>query len=229
MKKNIVVEVPITSRKFINLPAPCTYCGKQIVEPDTKEWKHTEFYNLKHWAPGRKFGDMQLWDITKNGTVQKGSVTVCAPYCVQHIEGVRIFTTIKIISIVGMLVAAIIPIVLILSGLDESWNLIYRLIMIGFFLLLGAGTGMLVAWVINSLIAIINPKVRDYPKFWSGHWGLSIDQVRLDSGEHGIGPVRYFLRLGFLNIESAQRFLATYPDTKVIKGEKLIPINSSAE
>lgn len=224
MKKNVVIEVPITSRKHINLPAPCTYCGKQVAEGGTKEWK--EFYKLMHWGASRKLGVMQLWE-TKNadGVAKKGNVTVHAPYCEEHLEGIRLFGTIKAVSIIGLSIAGLIWGVYI-SGADESNTFLLRLFLIGVFLVMGGSLGLMLAWGINKLLALFNPAYRDFPAIDSGHWGLSVEDTRVDGGEHGVGPVGYSLRLGFFNVESAQRFLAAYPDARVIKGEKLLPTDS---
>lgn len=224
MKKNIVVELPLLRRReTINLAAPCTYCGKQLAAPDAHEWKHKLTYSLKCWGRGQKLGNMQLWDLEINGKVQKANVTVRAPYCDQHAEGVGLFTTIQIISVAVMLVSAVIALTLIYAGPKESmWDEIKDLLVIGGMLFFGFSIGKFVGWGINALIALIKPEFRDYPKTGLGHWGLYTGPVRIDSGKFGVGPVRYFLSLGFLSIESAQRFLAAYPTAKVIKGAKLI-------
>lgn len=221
MKKNVVIEVPITSRKHINLPAPCTYCGKQAAEAGTKEWKI--FYKLMHWGAGRKFGVIQLWETTDaNGVAKKGNVTVHAPYCQEHLEGIRLFGTIKAISIIVLAVAGIVLGVW-SSGLEADNSFLLRLLMIGVFLFLGASLGFMLAWGINTLLALLKPEFSDFPTLGVGHWGLSVEDPKVDGGEHGVGPVSYSLRLGFLSPESAQRFLAAYPDARVIKGEKPIP------
>jgi len=224
MKKNFVVEVPLSAgHNTINLAAPCTYCGEQVVAPGAQPWEHKETYTLKHWAHGQKSGTMQLWDLKIDGEVRKGNVTVCAPYCAQHTEGVELFTTVRIISVLVMLVAAVIALVLLYAGPDQSmWDEIGDLFVIGGLPFVGFWSGLLVAWAINTLIALIKPEFRDYPTTGVGHWGLSAGPVRVDSGGHGVGPVRYFLPLGFLSVESAQRFLAAYPTARVTKGAKLI-------
>jgi len=224
MKTNIVVEVPLSGRhETINLAAPCTYCGKQVVAPGAHEWEHKSTYTLKHWARGPKSGTMNLFDLKINGKIQRGNVTVRAPYCAQHAEGVKLFTTIQNISLVVMLVAAVIALALIYASSGESmWDDPQDFFTIVGLLLAGFLSGMFVAWGINTLIALIKPEFRDFPKMGFGHWGLSAGTVRVDSGKVGVGPVRYFVSLGFISVESAQRFLAAYPTAKVKKGAKLI-------
>jgi HEAT repeat protein len=230
MKKNIVVEVPVSSREFIDLPAPCTYCGQQI-EPGAKEREIDVFYTLKHWAPGKKFDTIQLWDIKdNNGVVQTGHVIVRAPYCAQHVKGVGLFDTTLLLSIAVMLIAAVFNIVWLWSFMD---NWVETLILIGGSLFLGFWIGVGIAWVINTLIALQKPEFRDYPKVGLGHWGLEVNNVRVDTGKYQVGPVKYFLPLGFLNVESAKRFLVAYPDAKVIKEAKSTqyhqPLNDEEE
>lgn len=227
MDKNVVVRVPITFINNVNLPKPCTYCGKQITEAGNKEWKKS--YDIMHWGRSRSHGILNLWQ-TKNsaGHVIKGNVTIQAPYCNQHIKGIPLFKTIKIISTIGFAIAGIL--LLLWTGLldfsDTESDRLINLLMIGIFPIFGGFLGYYLAFAINKLLSLFNPKFRDFPITESGHWGFSVGDVKI-TGEVGINPVGYEIQLSFLNIESAQRFLDAYPDSKVIKGEKLILANSS--
>ena len=217
MKTNVAIEIPISNGKHIKLPGPCTYCGEPAAEGGKKKW--TTPYQLKHWGVSRKFGNMQLWDSKgADGVARKGQVTVHAPYCPEHLEGVKLFTMVLAIGTIGVAIGGII------LGIvtSESETFLMRAFMIGVSMVMGASIGFILAWLINKLIALVTPAFRDFPALGNGHWGLSTDNIRVDGGEFGVGPVRYYLTLNFLNIESAQRFLAAYPEAVVVKGEELL-------
>lgn len=224
MKRNVVIEVPVTTRQSIKLPPPCTYCGKQIDEPRAKEWEHKVSYISKHWVKG-KWG-WAFYDMTNNGVSERQSVTICAPYCAQHVKGVKLFTVTNILSLILMFAVAISAIAPIVRSPNPTWNNpLTSTILGGGFLIIGFFVSPKLAKLINNLIAKLKPELRDYPKNMFGHWGLEIGTVRVDPGKEGVGPIQYFLKLGFFSVESAQRFLAAYPDAIVIEGDvKTSPI-----
>jgi hypothetical protein len=224
MKTNVEIEVPLSGlHSAINLPGPCTYCGGPVDPSGAHEWQGKRTYNLKQWAVGQRSGTTQLFDLKIGGEIQRADVTVHAPYCAQHAERVKLFVTTLAVSLVVGLVAAVVALGLIYAQPGESMvDEIQDLFLIGGLLIAGVGSGYLLGWGLNSLIALVKPEYRDYPKALNGHWGLSVGAVRVDSGERFVGPVRYFLPLRFVSAESARRFLAAYPAAAVTKGAELL-------
>lgn len=219
MKNNVVVEVPLPLRHdTITLKAPCTCCGEQIVEPGAYFWQHKETYSLRHGAFGKKKGYWMLYNTTKNGVVQTGSVTVRAPYCAQHTKGLRRFNFHLLMSL------AIIFTIVFAAMAYIKYSIVSVLGFTMTTLLIFLPAGIVLGLLFSDLIFRIMPKTRDYPAFMqgNGHWGLSISKVREDYKIHEIGPVRHNLLVRFLNVESAKRFLATYPTAKIVQCEKLI-------
>lgn len=220
MKTKVAIKVPVKSRNHIKLPGPCTYCGEPAAEGGRKKWKKS--YKLMHWGVGRKYGVTQLWETKDaDGVARKGNVTVHAPYCDQHLEDVPLFFTIIVVSVIVLAIAGLIFGIHI-AGQEEGETFLFKLFMVGVFIFIGIFAGTMLALVINKLIALFTPAFRDLPTLGNGHWGLSIEDIKVDGGEHGVGPVEYFLRIDFLNIESAQRFLEAYPEAEVVKGKELL-------
>lgn len=219
----VVIRAPLLGwHDTIDLPAPCTYCGKPA-EPPAFVWEQKNVYNLKHWAHGAKHGTMQLWDLMINGVKQKGDVTVRAPYCDQHAGGIKIFDIVRAGSLIIMLIASVFALIGIYSApgehmFDEPQDFF---ILVGTPLLLVCLCGTAIAWVICSLIALVKPEFRNFPIWSSGHWGLTVFQ-QTDGGKFAVGPVTYWVSLRFHSVESAKRFLAAYPRAEVTKGEGFI-------
>lgn len=86
----------------------------------------------------------------------------------------------------------------------------------------GAFAGFLLSILVIRILYLFMGAKRDYPTFNKGHWGLAIDGVEVDQGELGVGPIRYYLTVAFLNPESAKQVLEAFPGTRVSKGKKLL-------
>jgi hypothetical protein len=217
MKINVAVEVPLPSKnETFTLQPPCTYCGEQrSAEPGASLVKLTETYNLRHWGAGMYGNAECVFVKTKNGSIQEGRATVIAPYCAEHAKILKRFNPPIFISVV-----------VILTLILCTWAYISTGGLLGVSILMGL-CGLILTvplgFLINNLIFRIMHKTGDYPGVAAGkgHWGLTIFH-REDQGKFKVGPVRYFLEIRFLNIKSAQRFLAAYPSAKIIKGEQLI-------
>lgn len=218
MKTNVIFHVPLENRnETIVLPAQCTYCGKDIdIQSDYYEWTYKSIYPLKHWVTGTKFGTPMLVDQKINGVTQKGSVTISAPYCDQHREGVKLFGTIITVGSFGMLAIAAIASWRIFGTMDALWKEIFVYL---FLLFLGSMSGLLLSVGINTLLARIKPEFRDFPKGGIGHWGFSTMGVHT-RGKNPDNSASNFLTLEFLNVESAKRFYTAYPRAEIVKGKE---------
>ena len=108
MKTNVRFMLALENRnETIELPAKCTYCNKDLdTHPEYYKWTYKRIYPLKHWVVGEKLGTPMLVDQKINGVTQKGSVTVSAPYCDEHREGVKVFEKISNIVTFGSLAIA---------------------------------------------------------------------------------------------------------------------------
>jgi len=224
VETNVVVEAPLSGQQeqeVIGLPPPCTYCGKQVAAPGAREWERTFTYILKEWYRHHT-GTMRLRAKAVDGKPAKGSVTVHAPYCAEHAKGIILFTVGQVIGISVATIGAVATFLRIYDRLGAGlWDEPQDLLLIGGLLFAFMLGGVFLMWVINSLIARIKPEFRDYPKMGTGHWGLWAGPVRVDHDRPG-DPIRYSLRLGFLNVESARRFLVAYPQAQVTRGEELV-------
>lgn len=222
MKRNVILEIPFKSGKFasIRLPEPCIYCGKPVNDGGFT-WTGSQIFNLKKWGISRKFGDHQVYDLQTNGQIQKGTVKVEVPYCAEHKEGIKTFQIIRTILIVLGLVAGAVSIVLYWP--NRLGNLL-DLVAIGFLLLVGFAIGLFLSIFVNKIISLLLGKKSDYPAMMEGHWGFTVETVTVDKGELGVGPITYYLQVVFLNPDSAQRTLAAFPGTRVLKGQDLLSV-----
>jgi len=213
----------LAPHEAITLAKPCTYCGEEVVEPRGREWEHKGTYALMAWGRTRRAQAIVCEDVRVNGEVQKGSFVVRAPYCAQHAEGVKVFDAVKGKCLIVAVVVDLVAFALFYALTDaRTMGWFANLSVLGVSLLFAVFIALVASALIGALIVRKKPELRGYPREGAGNWGLSIDGVRTDKGKHGVGPVRYFLRLRFVSPESAGRLLAAYPQAKVTKGEKLL-------
>jgi hypothetical protein len=159
---------------------------------------------------------------------ESGKATVRAPYCRRHESTPLLqFWVVLFFSIVagllGFYLSSILFRSMLESTLSSEWELwIARLGM----LLTGGGLLILFAWGSHKLLTILIPAWRDIPFGFSGggNWGLQVEGVRADVGARGVGPVRYFLPLKFVNVASAKRCVAAYPNSQVVEGAGLLEL-----
>lgn len=222
MESKVKVELPLSSgNQTYQLPEPCTYCG-QDVPPNSKLWELRTDYPLQRWVmSGSGTSSLSSGD-------ESGKATVRAPYCRRHESTPLLqFWVVLFFSIVGGLLGFYLSSYLFRSMLESTlsseWELwIARLGM----LLTGGGLLVLFAWGSHKLLTILIPAWRDIPFGFSGagNWGLQVEGVRADVGARGVGPVRYFLPLKFVNVASAKRCVAAYPNSQVVEGAGLLEL-----
>jgi hypothetical protein len=225
MKNKVVIEVPVGSfgsTGLISLSPPCTCCGAPVLETADSTWHHFADYDLRYWGRGKKFGSAMLGPVVDaQGKQMKGHVEISAPFCAEHQLRHTIFDRVhKLGYVIGALVGGVATFLIYTNNRSyfEHGEILFvglALFVVGIFL------GILLARGINLLITLIKPKLAAYP-MTDGHWGLEAHPVRIDSGQPMVGPIRYFLPLGFYNVESARRFLKGHAQAVVKKGQKYL-------
>ncbi len=227
MKHRILIEVPLSGindqgeiqADTFTIPPPCFYCGKPIATTDGGYFNLKGDYQIKFWGFVQDTHQPRLGNvIDPHGNLVKGYYTIKVPYCAEHIEPVKAFTVIDILTVLcGILLGVGWTAIFgreLLSGTPLILAFIFLPVLLAA-LFYAAGLG------IKALLPKLVTKLKDHAVF-KGHYGICSHGVRVDGGEEMEGPITYWLKLTFCQPEGAKRFLAEVPEAKVLRGKRFL-------
>jgi hypothetical protein len=221
MKSIITLEIPLSgTNETLTLPEPCTYCGAAVSAGDDL-WERKISYDLVEFFHSPKYAGLPSRRLVINGQVQKGSVTLRAPYCAKHRKKVAHLKYLNTILTAVIMIAAFIFFVQMNrqnNGFSDSSFIEILLPLFGI-LVTACIVAMLINGLVNKLILMNNPGGKDYPTSGNGHWGLAFGDVRPEPSGPGSDGINYLLPIEFANRESALHFLNAYPRAVIVKGK----------
>jgi len=222
MKQRVTIELPLsgmTPRGVVKtdtfkVKPPCFYCGSPVAESGDHIYHLTGDYKIQRWGLKRDTVKPILGDlIDRHGNMIKGHYAIHLPYCTKHIQPIKTF---KIINIMSIILGAAFG--LGLTAFLSSYG------MLGGFVYLSLVTSpfffaVVFYWMgaaIKALLVRVNAKLQDYP-LRNGHYGICTHGVRVDGGKPMQGPITYYLKVACCNLERAIRLQESIPQAKIIE------------